>query len=77
MWGRFDAGLVFGLDVEGRRRESAVDETEPEHRIGLGLGWALVKARREDLKLRFEASLLLPANDDAESRIGVRLTARW
>ena len=70
-----DAGLVFGLDVEGRRRESTVDETEPEHRVGLGLGWELVGARREDLKLRLEASRLLPANDNPESRMGVRLTA--
>ena len=72
-----DAGLVFGLDVEGARWESAVDETEPEHRVGLGFGWELKGARREDLELRFEASRLLPANDDPESRIGVRLTARW
>ncbi|MDE0201872.1 MAG: hypothetical protein OXK73_05490 [Rhodospirillaceae bacterium] len=72
-----DAGLVFGLDVEGARWESAVDETEPEHRVGLGLGWELVGARREDLELRFEASRLLPANDNPESRIGVKLTARW
>ena len=72
-----DAGLVFGLDVEGRRRESAVDERDAEHRVGLGVGWELVGARREDLELRLEASRLLPANDDPESRMGVRLTARW
>ena len=72
-----DAGLVFGLDVEGRRRESAVDDREAEHRIGLGFGWELVGAQREDLALRIEASRLLPANEDPESRIGVRLSARW
>ena len=53
-----DTGLVFGLDVEGRRRESAVDEREAEHRIGLGLGWELIGTRREYLELRFEASRL-------------------
>ena len=72
-----DAGLVFGLDVEGRRRESVVDDREAEHRIGLGFGWELVGARREHLALRIEASRLLPANEDPESRIGVRLSARW
>ena len=40
-------------------------------------GWELVGARREDLELRIEASRLLPANDNPENRIGVRLTARW
>ena len=71
------AGLVFGLNVEGRQRASSVDGREAEHRLGLGLGWALVGARREDLELRFEASRLLPANDDPENRVGLRLTARW
>ena len=72
-----DAGLVFGLDVEGVRRESVVEEREAEHRIGLGLGWDLVGAWREDLELRIEAWRLLPANEDPESRLGVRLSARW
>ena len=72
-----DAGLVFGLDVEGVRNEKLDGDAAPEHRVGLGLGWELVGARREDLELRFEASRMLPANDDPESRIGVRLTARW
>ena len=72
-----DAGLVFGLDVEGVRNEKLDGDAAPEHRVGLGFGWQLVGARREDLKLRLEASRLLPANDDPESRMGVRLTARW
>ena len=72
-----DAGLVFGLDVEGVWNERLDGDVPPEHRVGLGFGWELVGARREDLKLRFEASRLLPANDGPESRIGVRLTARW
>ena len=72
-----DAGLVFGLDVEGARNEKLDGDAAPEHRVGLGLGWELAGARREDLKLRLEASRLLPANDNPENRIGVRLTARW
>ena len=72
-----DAGLVFGLDVEGARNEKLDGDAAPEHRVGLGLGWELVGARREDLELRIEASRLLPANDNPESRIGVKLTARW
>ena len=72
-----DAGLVFGLDVEGVRNEKLDGDAAPEHRVGLGLGWELVGARHEDLELRLEASRLLPANDNPENRIGVRLTARW
>ena len=72
-----DAGPVFGLDVEGVRNEKLDGDAGPEHRIGLGLGWELVGARRKDLELRLEASRLLPANDNPESRIGVRATARW
>ena len=72
-----DAGLAFGLDVKGVRTERLDSDAEPEHRVGLGLGWELVGARREDLELRIEASRLLPANDNPENRIGVRLTARW
>ena len=65
------------LDVEGVRNEKLDRDAAPEHRVGLGLGWELVGARREDLELRLEASRLLPANDNPENRIGVRLTARW
>ena len=72
-----DAGLVFGLDVEGVRNEKLAGDAAPEHRVGLGLGWELAGARREDLALRLEASRLLPANDNPENHIGVRLTARW
>ncbi|MDE0712818.1 MAG: hypothetical protein OXH60_11875 [Rhodospirillales bacterium] len=72
-----DAGLVFGLDVEGVRNEKPDGNAAPEHRFGLGLGWEVVGARRENLALRLEVSRLLPANDNPESRIGVRATARW
>ncbi len=60
---------MFGLDVEGRRHESSVDDRGAEHRFGLGFGWRLEGARREDLEFRVE---VLP-----ESRIGLRLTVRW
>ena len=72
-----DAGLLFGLDVEGVRNEKLEGDAAPEHRVGLGLGWELVGARRENLELRLEASRRLPANDNPENRIGVRLAARW
>ena len=72
-----DAGLAFGLDVEGVRNEKPDGDAAAEHRLGLGFGWELVGARRKDLELRLEASRLLPANDNPENRIGVRATARW
>ena len=67
-----DAGLLLGLDVEGVRNEKLEGDAGPEHRVGLGLGWELVGARRENLELRLEASRRLPANDNPENRIGVR-----
>ena len=72
-------GFVFGLDAEGARRESVTDDGGPEYRIGLGLGWRLEGARREDLALRFETSRQNAANDDRtpEYRIGLRMSARW
>ena len=74
-------GFVFGLDVEGTRRESVADGSGPEHVIEVGLGWRLEGARREgfDVELRLEGSRLVPANDDRapEDRIGLRMSARW
>ena len=71
------AGLAFGLDVEGARRESTIGEAAPEHRLGLGLGWRLEGAQIGTFELRFEGARLDAANDDAEHRIGVTLTTRW
>ena len=69
-------GLVFGLDVEGARRERAAGEAE--HRLGLGLGWRLEGARAERFELRFEAARLDgAANDNPGHRLGVRMTAQW
>ena len=68
---------AFGLDVEGRRRERVAGDRAAGHRIGLGAGWRLVGATCRDLALRIEGSHLLPANDNLEDRVGVRLTARW
>lgn len=52
-----------------------------EHRITIGLGWSLGKARREDVafEVRFEALRLDAANDDRapEHRTGLRMSARW
>ena len=69
------AGLAFGLDVEGARRESTIGEAAPEHRLGLGVGWRLEGSGA--FELRFEGARLDAANDDAEHRIGVTLTTRW
>ena len=79
-WGLAEArrsGLVFGLDVEAARSESA--EGEPGHRMGAGFGWRLEGAAGGAFELRFEGERREAANDDgaAEHRIGVRLGARW
>ena len=73
------AGLVLGLDLETVRLERVTGDAAPEHRFVLGLGWRLEKARREDvaLEFRFEGARLEPANENAEHRIGLTLTARW
>ena len=71
------AGLAFGLDVEGARRESAAGEAAPEHRLGLGLGWRLEGAGTGIFELRFEGARLDAANDDAENRVEARISARW
>ena len=71
------AGLAFGLDVEGARRESAAGAAAPEHRLGLGLGWRLEGAGTGIFELRFEGARLEAANDDAEHRIGMTLKTRW
>ena len=71
-------GLVFGLDLEGARRESVSDAAEPEHRLGLGFGWRLEGSGHERFELRFEGARLDVANDNApEHRLGMRMTARW
>ncbi len=75
------AGLVFGVDVEGVRREYATGDVAPEHRLVLGLGWRLEGPSAKDMafELRFEGSRHDAANDDGASgdRLGVRLMARW
>ena len=71
------AGLAFGLDLEGSRRESAAGEAAPEHRLGLGLGWRLEGAGTGIFELRFEGARLDAANDDAENRVEARISARW
>ncbi|MCY3623786.1 MAG: cadherin-like beta sandwich domain-containing protein [Gammaproteobacteria bacterium] len=74
------AGLVFGVDVEGVRRESATGDAEPAHRLVLGLGWRLKGARPRDVgfELRLEGSRDAPVNDmRPENRVGLSLSARW
>ena len=72
------AGLAFGVDVEGARRERVAGDAAPEHRLGLGFGWRLEGSGHERFELRFEGARLDAANDDApEHRLGVRMTARW
>ena len=69
-------GLVFGLDVEGTRREREA-AAEPAHRLSLGFGWRLEKSGRERFELRFEAARVQTPNRDGRTRIGIRLTASW
>ena len=71
------AGLAFGLDVEGARVERTVNDTAPEHRVGLGLGWRLEGAGREDFEVRFEASRREPGDGAPVHEVGLRLIARW
>ena len=72
------AGLAFGLDVEGARRERASGDGRPEHRLGLGLAWRLEGAGAGRFELRFEGARLDgAANDNAEHRLGARLTVGW
>ena len=71
------AGLVFGLDVEGARRDQAYGDGGPEHRLGLGVGWSLEGAGTGRFALRFEGVRLDAANGNAEHRMGVRLTLGW
>ncbi len=76
-----DAGPVFGLDLEGARRESVSDAAEPEHRIVLGFGWRLEGRQADGLgfEVRFEGSRRIADNDETapDDRLGARLTARW
>ena len=74
------AGLVFGVDVEGVRRENATGDAEPEHRLVLGLGWRLEGARSRDagFGLRLEGSRHDSVSDKPpENRVGITLFARW
>ena len=72
------AGLAFGLDVEGARRERASGDGRPEHRLGLGLAWRLEGAGAGRFELRFEGARLDgAANDNAEHRLGARLIVGW
>ncbi len=68
-------GLAFGLDIEGARRESA--RGAAGHRLGLGFGWRLEGAGAGNFEIRLEGSRLEAANDDAEHRVELTLTARW
>ena len=70
-------GLVFGLDVEGARREPFAGDAGPEHRIGLGFGWRLDGVRDTTFEVRFEGSRTEAAHEDGKHHVGVRMTARW
>ena len=73
------SGLMFGLDVEGRRSESG--DGKPEHRFGVGFGWQLTGGHRgvAEFGIRLKVEWLEAANDDGgpEHRFGGRMTARW
>ena len=70
------SGLVFGLDVEGVRREGAGGEAG--HGLVAGFGWKLEGAgARGGFEVRFEGERRAPGEGAAEHRVGVTLGARW
>ena len=79
---RGDIGsLEFSLET--RRRESANDDTPPEHTVGLRLTARFVRDRRRgdigSLEFSLETRWRESANDDTppEHTVGLRLTARF
>ena len=70
---------MFGLDVDVERaRCERVDAAaQPEHRVGVGVGCRLERTRREDFDVRVEGARVETADEPADNRIGVRMTARW
>ncbi len=71
------AGLKLGLDVEAVRLERVTGDAAPEHRLVLGLGWRLEGVQAVAFETRLEASRHEAANENAEHRIGLTMTARW
>ena len=72
------SGLVFGLDVAGRRHESVGGE--PGHSFGGGFGWQRAGGRSGEpgFGVRFEGERLAADRDgEPEHRFGVQMTARW
>ena len=72
------SGLVFGLDVAGRRHESG--GVEPGHSFGGGFGWQRAGGRSGEpgFGVRFEGERLAADRDgEPEHRFGVQMTARW
>ena len=74
-----ESGLVFGLDVAGRRHESGGGE--PGHSFGGGFGWQRAGGRRSSepgFGVRFEGERLAADRDgEPEHRFGVQMMARW
>ena len=73
-----ESGLVFGLDVAGRRHESIGGE--PGHSFGGGFGWQRAGGRSGEpgFGVRFEGERLAADRDgEPEHRFGVQMTARW
>ena len=69
-------GLVFGLDTQGARSESAAGEAE--HRLGLGFGWRLEGAGSERFEVRLEGMRVEPANDGGRRHeVRLRVGAWW
>ena len=71
------SGLVFGLDLEGRRNENGGGESD--HSYGFDFGWQLAGERWSvlDFGIRFEGERLEAAGEAPEHRFGIRMTARW
>ena len=78
---RVAEGLAFELGVEASLRQSGDGAANPEHGLGVDLGWRLAGARtsHRSFEMGIDAMRLDTANDDAsrQDRIGLKLSVRW
>ncbi len=78
---RVAAGLAFELGVEASLRQSGDGAANPEHGLGVDLGWRLAGARtsHRSFEMGIDAMRLDTANDDAsrQDRIGLKLSVHW
>ena len=78
---RVAAGLAFELGVEASLRQSGDGAANPEHGLGVDLGWRLAGTRtsHRSFEMGIDAMRVDTANDDAsqQDRIGLKLSVHW